>query len=261
MLFLELQNKAQIDAAPPLETKSMIGITSGQLRDSRWQNQKKFDMQQEEMTALGNILEAAQEDGAAHKIAIQHFQDKAYQDQQVSDALQQTIRSLQSDLTTLQESLRFQGTTLREEMQLQISEHSREFQALQSQNVSLSAVPTSMDVSAAELNAAIAGSISYPVLVLLGHIESNGFSAYSGASFEPVLTVKKVGEGFTLPDVSDARFVEGYLRITLTPQTDEGESEVYAEGNSFALDVQVAVDDQWLGVLVEKKVITFNVIA
>jgi hypothetical protein len=138
-------------------------------------------------------------------------------------------------------------------------------------NMSLILDSEDEEVSAAALNAAVAGTFKKQFVCALSAIYGEGEGQYNRthewASFEPVLTGGNTGcwnpsaIKWTDNEDLDPAFAAGELRLTVTFLTDEGSAKIYEEDDTVTVDVQVAVDDKWLTLPVTKVTKTYNVVA
>jgi hypothetical protein len=126
-----------------------------------------------------------------------------------------------------------------------------------------------MDVSAATLNAAEAGTFKRTLsFVHLVAEQSNppcpANMGHEWAMFQPVVTTAEVVVDADVdpPVVTGTpTFMQGGCFVEVTFDTDEGATKTYAEGDTCTVKVQTKADDTWLGFDVEPITFTFNVIA
>jgi hypothetical protein len=115
------------------------------------------------------------------------------------------------------------------------------------------------DITAAELNAAPAGTLTRSFDVRLG---TAGGHPHDWVAFAPVVTTNEVvtdGDVLDPTVVGTPAFRKGIARVTITFDTDEGATKVYAAADSVAVQVQTKADDTLLGWPVAAVTKTYNV--
>lgn len=119
--------------------------------------------------------------------------------------------------------------------------------------------PDPIEVSAADLNAAPAGTLAVTFEIEM----ISGITRALWSYIIPVLTPTEncADPQIGVPTVQGTpRYQAGLLQLTLVADTDEGATKVYAPGDEYGCDVQVSATDVVFGVTVAQIPVTVTVV-